>query len=260
MDQDQTFKPAELEGQTRLGIVHLLGWMAGCAVVLAIYRGTTDWAKIDPDYRATLRLWQLAFGLLYGTALSGLGLLAWRRLRGQTTFPSMAGHWLLVFGGIGYLHDALTTWIAERILAASSLSADGLSPYYLQQSLGWGGAALAGLICCFAKGISIRWRVFVLFVTLVFATNAATHILGATTQLAPYFLRRPLFSGSWPYYLAALSRAVGESACVGFLPLLVWFDARAGLRRDWLHWTGVVVVTGLAIVDVTQNVLVLGQY
>jgi len=41
---------------------------------------------------------------------------------------------------------------------------------------------------------------------------------------------------------------------VSVLPLLVLLDARAGLRRDWLHWSGVVAVTGLALADITQNV------
>ena len=260
MDQDQGFKPQQPEQAPRLGIVHLLGWMAGCAVVLAIYRGTTDWAKIDPEYRATLRLWQLAFGLLYGTALSGLGLLAWRRLRGQSTFPTMPGHWLLVLSGIGFLHDGLTSWIAGRILAHESLSPYGFSPYWLQQTLGWGGAALVGLGCCFVKGAPFHWRVFILLVTLVFFANALTHGLGAADQLSPLVLRRRLFSGSWPYYYGPLARVVGETTCVGMLPLLVWLDARARLRRDWLHWTGAVVVTGLAIVDVLQNFLTLRQF
>src|SRR5687767_9409788 len=85
----------------RLGVIHFLGWMLGCAVVLAIVR--LGAAPGNPTLADSLR--QLGYGLTYGTAASGLGLFLWRWRTGSGSGPTQPGHWLLVFGGIGLLLD-----------------------------------------------------------------------------------------------------------------------------------------------------------
>lgn len=231
--------------------------MAGCAVVLAIQQGMTDWKVIPSEYRSVVRIWQLVFGLLYGTALSGLGLLVWRRLRGRSTFPSMPGHWLLVFAGIGFIVDGLTAWLARRILFGNDR---GLDPHWLHQTLGWNAAAAVALVCCFVRDMPLRWRIFTVGVGLTFLANAATHSLAVVAQLSPLLLGRPLIMGSWPYYYGPFARVLGETTCLFVLSPLVWMDAATVPRRDWLHWSGVAVIVGLAIADVTQNVLWLVRY
>jgi hypothetical protein len=52
--------------RSRLGIIHLLGWMAGVAVVLALYRALTDWSEVKSEELDGVRHRHLAFGLAYG--------------------------------------------------------------------------------------------------------------------------------------------------------------------------------------------------
>lgn len=90
--------------RNRLGIIHLLGCTLGCAAVLAVYRAN---APAAPTLLQSL--WQLGMGLAYGVAASGLVLFLWRWWTGSGPAPSQPGHWLLVFGGVGWLLDFTTS-------------------------------------------------------------------------------------------------------------------------------------------------------
>ena len=62
--------------------------------------------------------YNLAMGTAFGTILIGCGLLAYRRWRGDTSYPSRAGHWLLLLGLAAAVPDvaavlAISTWPLE---------------------------------------------------------------------------------------------------------------------------------------------------
>ena len=78
---------------------HLLIWVVGCAVGFAAYRSITPPLGImTPRGRAIVTGYGIAMGTAFGTILTGCGLLAYRRWRGDTSCPSRAGHWLLILG------------------------------------------------------------------------------------------------------------------------------------------------------------------
>src|SRR5688572_31280631 len=89
----------------RLGIVHLVGWMASVGVALAILRITADDAELPAAYRFSAQLSQMFVGIAYGTALGGLALLVYRRVWHGAKFPSQPGHWLFLLGSVGLLLD-----------------------------------------------------------------------------------------------------------------------------------------------------------
>src|SRR5262249_31295921 len=53
---------------------------------------------MTPRGRAIVTGYSLAMGTAFGTILTGCGLLAYRRWKGDTFYPSRAGHWLLLLG------------------------------------------------------------------------------------------------------------------------------------------------------------------
>src|SRR6187431_308921 len=84
----------------RLRIIHILGCMVGCAVVLTIYRINRRSFNPQP---LPLQLLQMSCNIAYGMALSCLALFAWRWRTGSGPLPMQPGHWLLVLCGVGYL-------------------------------------------------------------------------------------------------------------------------------------------------------------
>src|SRR5262245_42740928 len=102
----------------RLGIVHLIGWMASVGVALAILRITGDDADLPPGYRVSAQLTQMLIGIAYGTALGGLALLVYRRIWLGSKFPSQPGHWLFLLGSVGLLIDG-GSLVAARLVARS---------------------------------------------------------------------------------------------------------------------------------------------
>jgi hypothetical protein len=75
---------------------HLLLWVVGCAVSFAQRRALMPAdLPAGPD-RVLLFGSNVLWGIALGTILTGCVLLAYRRWRGDTRYPSRAGHWLLL--------------------------------------------------------------------------------------------------------------------------------------------------------------------
>src|SRR5689334_8091256 len=81
---------------SRLRVVHLLGWTLGCALGFAAYQGLTP--RLNLQVQSFGEAYNAVMGMAFGTILAGAGVLAHRRWRGDTTVPSLPGHWLLLFG------------------------------------------------------------------------------------------------------------------------------------------------------------------
>src|SRR5262245_35581927 len=99
-------KPAKAPPTSRrLGFGHFLVWMAGVGVVLALFQVGTDFNEMNESLALRTRLMHLSLGVAYGTAISGVGLFLWWRLRGVEMRPTQPGHWLLVVGGLALIID-----------------------------------------------------------------------------------------------------------------------------------------------------------
>ena len=74
--------------------------------------------------------YSLAMGTAFGTILTGCGLMAYRRWRGDASYPSRAGHWLLLFGLAAAAADVAAVLAFEyRILQDPDYPAHPITPY-----------------------------------------------------------------------------------------------------------------------------------
>ncbi len=235
-----------------LGIIHFLGWITGIAAVLAVYRGVLDagWLDVSPDRFEEARWWQLGYGLAYGTALSTLGLLLYRRIRGDHRFPAAPGHWLLVFGGLAFLADAIAFGLAKGIVALWKVRFQS-DPgwYHFQQSLVWGIALVGAVIVLARLQTTWNWWLVAVLVAALIAANWLNHSLCVIDHCAREFGRVPLGS-VWPYYSAPWVQIVGLAVCLAAIPVAIGFDRQP---RDWLHWVGIVATIFLALVEAASQ-------
>lgn len=244
--------------QSRLGIIHLLGWITGVAMVLAGYRAVLDagWLGIPLDQYEATRWWQLGYGLAYGAGLSTLGLLVWRRLRGDRCFPSHPGHWLLVFGGLALMIDAAAFVVAKGVVTVmSSRGRVAIDWFWIQQSLGWGIALVVGLLVLARMTTNWHWRLLATLITLAIGVNWLTN----TLVVADFFGQGFGWSGTWwLYYLVLYARAASIALCLVAMPLVLSGDR--GEPRDWLHWVGVAASVMLGVVDFARQVATIVQW
>src|SRR5262245_22800443 len=87
---------ARREPPLRMG--HLMIWVFGCAVGFAAYQSITP--RRIPALSSLILVsgYSLAMGTAFGTILTGCAMMAYRRWQGDSSYPSRAGHWLLLFG------------------------------------------------------------------------------------------------------------------------------------------------------------------
>jgi hypothetical protein len=231
--------------------------MAGVAVVLAVYRGFTDWSEFRPEELAGIRRMHLAFGLAYGVALGGFGLLVWRRITGGFPFPSQPGHWLLVLVALGFAVDGVTLQVVKLTQRAGWVP-EGREPrYYLHLTLIWF-SVLAGTLFAMLRWTKMgRWRWLAVAAALLALANGVSHLVAEFffySALRPAF---PFSGGNWPYFVAMWSRASGAALCLPLLWLIAYADRRG---RDWLHWAGVAAASMLGLVEFVQVLVALIRY
>lgn len=235
-----------------LGIVHLLGWTAGVAVVLALYRVALDWIDVRQEYREETQWWQLGYGLVYGTAISTIGLLFWRRFRGGEPFPVHPGHWLLVLGGIAFAIDGVAFGIAKGIVWGWE-SHFGWRPswFHIQQSLAWGLAIVVAAAFELRLKTTWNWQLLAAVITGMIAVNWGTHTF-IVADLVAQAVGSWLFTGAWPEYLAVWSSLIANALCLLSMPLVLAYDRQP---RDWLHWVGVTAAVVLSLVDQASQIV-----
>jgi hypothetical protein len=252
--------PSEIKrpgAQLRLGILDLLIWMAGVAVVLALYRAFTDWGEIDPEDLAVAKLRQLAMGLAYGIAVGSLGLLAWRRFVRGLPFPSQPGHWLLVLLALACALDGVT-WQVVKLTQYAGWVREGPDPrYYAQLSLMWLSVFVGSLIAMMRWKKLGHWRWLAVATALLGAASGLSHLVAGLLfygGMPPAF---PFPGGNWPYFVAMWSRAYGTALCLALVWIIAYVDRR---DRDWLHWVGVVTASVLGLIEFIQVVVSLYYY
>jgi hypothetical protein len=213
--------------QPRLGIVHLMLWMAACAILLSLRR----WLVRDGNAGNNSLLLISFFVtnvMISGVSIASLALWGSRRLRGGVPFPTEPGHYLLLLqgGAILILHPVLSSVI---IRCALSLGLFLRAPllFYLTKSILAGCLAMLVLWCLSAAIRSLRWKAVFLayFLGLSFAALALLASLSLLFD-EPYKLDPTLL---W----LPLQIAVGLS-----LTAAIILDVRSDVRRDWLHYVG----------------------
>jgi hypothetical protein len=232
--------------EPRLKMGHLLIWIVGCAVGFAAYRSITPAGILTPRALAIVTGYNLVMGTAFGTILTGCGLLAYRRWQGDTSDPSRAGHWLLLFGLAAAAAD-LAALVAYHYADPRDPSIP-LTPYLAQfqyggastwptgyhQAVGWGAGAMAslGFFLALRCHLPRHWLAVFLTFSLVGAILAVGHIP---------FLIHPLHTVASVRLNRLLVHAYAGSVLLGAIAILsaIERDRRSGAPGDGLHRLGV---------------------
>ncbi len=213
--------------QPRLGIIHIMLWTAGSAMILAMYRALIDLANMPDQARVQWYVMQIGYSIVYGAALAGVILFGYRRLTKGAPFPVLPGHWLLLTWGIVFIVGS----VGHAVQWAVRVWFDSYPPlvYGLAQWLSHTVAASILLVAIIRVKDSSYWRMYLwasLVLQLIQADAGLMQVPAMTMSF--YLLQR------WIYGLSA-------AVLVPWLLVTVARDWRRSVRRDWLHWTGIVV-------------------
>jgi hypothetical protein len=234
--------------QNRLGIGHLMLWMATTSVVIAMGQWDLSTAGLPDNLLAGARLrtlvWSLGFGPLQGLALAGVLIFLWRRFKSHVPFPTEPGHWLLVIAG-GERLMFLVTQSAYLLAVRGHESeippwANRLSEvaYHVFPIL------LAGVAACHVKS-GWAWQLSIL----------AMGVLGAMTIFHDEvldWLNMGKFMGS---NAASYALRFGYSLPGILAVVAVVIDRRQKQPRDFFHWCGVALVVLGPIVEWLRTLL-----
>jgi hypothetical protein len=227
----------------------LLIWVVGCAIGFAAYRSIMPdrlaMSRWPPRGLAAVTVHSLAMGTAAGTILTGCGLMACRRRRGDTSYPSLAGHWLLLFG-LAAAADDVAAVLAYRYwtvpdpsypvnpyLAQFQPGGASTRPTFYHQMVGWSVGALAalGFLRAVRRRLPRRWVAVFFTFALVAAILGGGHIV--VLVFAPRLVDPPLNR----FFVHAYAGAVllGAVAIVSAVDK----DRRSAAPADGPHRLGV---------------------
>lgn len=204
-----------------LGIIHLMLWTAGSAVILVGYQLINFvWGASQRELQLALAIGQVLHATVYGPAVGSLLIWFGRRSR-AIAFPAQAGEWLLIASGIDVS-------IGISMMVCTGL----LSPGFTARSLMVGLNLLIDAVLYAAVRMSFEgpryWQRFfeVLFVTALarFAFFFEFYLEGLPAPGIPQEIESMMVLVVLPFLVAAIR-----------------YDGPEGWRRGWLHWTGVAV-------------------
>jgi hypothetical protein len=250
--------PATSDRKPRLLVSHLLAWTAGCALGFAAYRGLTP-DNYKPRFRSLALGYNLCMGMVLGTILTGCGLLACRRWRGDAFCPSLPGHWLLLLGLSAALANGAAIVVYEYHARpfdppfpsahwAQFREADFAPtlPGLFHQAVGWGlGAATAlAFLWCLRHRLQRPW----LLVFLVAFVGCAT-LSGGRIFYWVRSLGSPREYLAWGRLSGQLYAGFMFLGAVAILAAIAW-DVRRRARTDGLHQLGIAVWLAIAVIQI----------
>jgi hypothetical protein len=223
----------------RLGIIHILLWMAGSAVLLLFMRRMDErFADLLPEgWQTFQRVMHLVQSMIFGAALTGFPLFYfyWRR---RSPYPRHPGHWLLLLLGTGLLLH----WVLFETTPVNPQHDYESYKYWavFRHSLS---TAVESLLLVTASVFLIRSRSIIWSLVLL-----GTVLLSALEWLAVLIeydfvpgirrLASPYSSGlPYPLFLYVYRATITLPQLGVMAACLV--DVFTRTRRDWAHWMGV---------------------
>lgn len=239
--------------QPPLSIAHLMLWTAGSALILAIDPQALDEVEFATpgDLRTIITVHRLFSSTIYGVAIASVAIFVHRRFRKGPPFPVQPGHWLLFIQGLLVLFT-LPAWSVFVLLQSRWIS-DGDIRWFTPSILFVGLQVLSHGITIGGYGWALRrlqaerrWRLLFWFELGLGVCN----LLACLTEWVRWWPASSFLAFEW---MSAFVSAV-------WLVVVAILDWRQRTRRDWLHWTGVVVqLSGAALAVLTNLCLRLVQ-
>ncbi len=241
-DQQSPEMPTEAEPsdaaiveQPRLGIIHLMLWTAGTAVLLSIvpYLRRSEMFGVSGDDANANTVFLGLWAIVNGPAVASWAIFFWRR-RQNTPFPTQPGEWLLLLFGFEALCGSFS-WLSVVVMEDWFESMGML--FFVPLLLAQLAAAIPYVVAARRARHSRAWRVF--FVVL--ASASVLEVMRLLGYLPVWSLVYPIISiiGLGMYVLYAV-------ATVSLL-IAITHDRRRHVRRGWLHMTGVIVCVARAV-------------
>lgn len=255
-------------GGLRVSLRDLMVWTVGCALGFAAYRWIMPPWPMPPRTRGLSWAYNLLMGGALGTLVAGATTLAYRRSRGDRSYPSQPGHWLLLFGIAAALADGVAI-VVDRGLVAAWYSSDTYRASYwllyrlalngpdlpgmIHQCVGWGLGTVIALAFLWGLRRRLNWAWLAVF--LAFFLSAGVLSAGAIeTTFSAYGTAAWFGPHAWyrqAIHLYAGFLLLGAASIV----LAIVRDRLAGTPADGLHWAGVLAWLTIAL---TQGTLYVG--
>jgi len=224
----------------RLSIAHLLLWMAGTAVALTYFRQFFWNGDSGDAARNQLQLAQRVFACLqapfYGAAISSVPLAVWQWCRGNRSFPTQPGHWLLLLQGVSIVAGILAILIIVNPTELITSSYEEAVRHVSQREFWCLLPTLTGVVLALRQCSEKRWRV--MFWLMLMGYASAILFFGAAGEL---FKAAEREGGIACYNIATSLLWFFQTLATFVLVFCVLADRAERLPRDFLHTTGVVV-------------------
>lgn len=222
----QTESPFAVERTPRLSILHLMLWTLCSAVYLTLIRAIYSLQGDMPSGYATIQdASSVLQGIITGAVFAGAIVLVSTRARIGPPMLRHPGHWFLVISALVHLIYVPVLFVSMLLMGRFGMGRSLLWIYGLVFVI-----PLIAYSVAARRDRTYRWKV--LFVALAVMALAQCIHLGAIGFVAGRI-------GSWFVVLSAIS-SWGSLLLAGAVVAVSIVDLVAGLRRDWLHWTGVV--------------------
>jgi hypothetical protein len=234
-------------------------WTLGSAVCLAAGRWSSN---PPPDEGGPLDTFLAVHSFLYalphGALLASVALWGYRRWRGVGGFPTQPGHWLLLVEGVGL--------ILSLVGYAATLGLAMLVPAFEVGGGAWWLAYIAPSALTGLVGYALAWpamrgesRLWKLAIGFALASHAFATATIATIISFSLFneLRGGVSPMSFTSGLLAPQNCTWLNLLYGLFVLAAGCgDAVGGKPRDFLHWTGVVAVLTVALLQAAMPIVV----
>jgi hypothetical protein len=243
----------------RLRIAHLFCWAAGSALGFAAYHQVSP-SPQKPEIALFVGMYNSVMGMALGAILTGIGIMAYLQWRDGMPYPSLPGHWLLIFGLAAAIADSVaigvfryltrlyyppekwppgTMHLPQVYMIQFRLARIGDVIGVYHQAVGWGLGAVAALALSWHLRRRLPWPWLAVFLAffLTAATLSGGHIrslilVHRTSTLTPI--------GPWCRHSAVVYARfilLGVTMMLGATAWDVWKRS----RTDGLHWAGISV-------------------
>jgi hypothetical protein len=209
----------------RLGIIHLMVWMFGSAVILAIVRATTAEVEQAPMTVAAQAIFSLVTGVSLGAVLIWIG----RLVRGVPAHFGAPGHFLLL------LHALMIATQALAFCVLYSFEGQSWDPSFsLYTAVMILGILVRAAVAITAAVLSANARTW----QFAFGLMAAGMALEAFPLVWSHLDVESMIK--WDRLVSNTALAIGVSTAVAMIAAII-LDVRRRRRHDWLHVVGVTI-------------------